>query len=374
MADQIFDTLVIGGGQTGLTVGHELARTRRTFVILDASDRVGDVWRNRWDSLVLFTPAGMFELPGMDFPADSEHYVTKDETADFLEKYARDQGLPVLSCTLVERLSEDDGLFLAETDKGTFRAHNVVVAMADHQKPKVPSFAGELDPSITQLHSSQYQNPGSLGSGPTLVVGMGNSGADIGLELAKSQEKTYISGKPSGVIPFRIESWFGRKIGVKLIRFFTTKVMTTSTPIGRMMRPKMLTKAQPVVRVKPKDLAAAGAERVPRVTSVRDGIPELADGRTLHVENVVWCTGYEPGFDWIDLPAFDEEGKPDQMRGIVESVPGLYFCGLYFQHSLWSETVVAMPQDARYVVQHLDNRASAAPDTAAGRSTSVAAP
>lgn len=354
--DQIFDTLVIGGGQTGLTVGWEVARTGRTFVIIDASEHVGDPWRHRWDSLVLFTPAGMFELPGMDFPGNPEHYVTKDETADFLERYAREMGLPVLSSTRVERLSKDNGLFVAETTAGTFRSHNVVVAMADHQKPRVPSFAKELDPSLTQLHSAHYKNPASLGPGPTLVVGMGNSGADIGLELARSQEKTYISGEPSGVVPIRIESWFGRKIGVKLIRFFATRVMTSSTPIGRKARPKMMKHSQPVVRVKPKDLVAAGAERVARVTGVRDGCPELADGRVLDVENVLWCTGFEPGFDWIDLPVFDEEGKPKQDRGIVEDEPGLYFCGLFFLHSMWSETVVAMPRDARYVVEHLDSR------------------
>ena len=374
MVNPTFDTLVIGGGQTGLTVGYELAKTGRTFVILDASEEIGDVWRNRWDSLVLFTPAGMFELPGMDFPGDPERYVTKDDTADFLEDYADKMGLPVISGVRVEQLTKEDGLFVAKTAGDEFRARNVVIAMADHQRPKIPSFADDLDPSITQLHSAHYKNPSSLGPGRTLVVGMGNSGADIGLELARSQEKTYVSGEPSGVIPFRIESWFGRKVGVKLVRFVTTRVLTTSTPIGRKVRPKMLNQAQPVVRAKPKDLVAAGAERVARVTGARNGLPELADGRVLDVENVLWCTGYEPGFDWIDLPVFDEDGRPQQDRGIVADMPGLYFCGLFFQHSLWSETVIAMPRDARHVVEHLDRRAQPASGTGAERSTSVAGP
>ena len=186
---------------------------------------------------------------------------------------------------------------------------------------------------------------------------MGNSGAEIGLELSRQRE-TYLSGKPTAVIPFRIEGWFGRNVGIKLVRFMATKVLNTSTPIGRKARPKMLKKAAPVVRVKMRDLAAAGAQRVPRVTGTRDGQPELADGRVLDVRNVVWSTGYKPGFDWIDLPVFGEDGKPEQDRGVVANVPGLYFCGLFFQHSLWSETVVAMPGDARYVVEHLESSRS----------------
>lgn len=356
MADHAFDTIVIGGGQTGLTVGHELARTGRTFVILDAADRIGDSWRQRWDSLRLFTPAKFSALPGMRFPADPDHYVTKDEVADYVESYAHDMGLPVLSGTRVERLARENDSFLVETGDETFRAQNVVIAMADYQKPRVPGFASELDPAIRQLHSSSYKSPGSLQEGPALVVGMGNSGADIGLEVARDR-KTYVSGKESAVIPFRIESWFGRKVGVNLVRFMATKVMNTSTPIGRRARPKMMAKAQPVVRVKPRDLEAVGARRVARVTGVRDGRPELADGTTLDVANIIWCTGFRPGFDWVDLPVFDDEGAPIHERGVSE-IPGLYFCGLHFLHSMWSETLVGMPADARYVVEHLDGRQS----------------
>lgn len=364
MADRIFDTLVIGGGQTGLTVGYYLAKTGRTFLILDGNERVGDAWRNRWDSLRLFTPAKFNGLPGMDFPDPGDRFVGKDEVADFLESYATRMGLPVLSGARVGRLSREDRLFRADTTSETFHARNVVVAMANYQEPRVPEFADRLRPSIRQLHSSQYRNLDSLRDGPALVVGMGNSGADIGWEVARERE-TYLSGNPSAVIPFRIESWFGRKIGGYLVRFLATKVVTTSTPIGRRLRPKMLKKAAPVVRVKPKDLEAAGAKRVPRVTGVEDGLPELADGRTLEVANVIWCTGYRPGFEWIDLPIFDERGQPRHERGVVDEVPGLYFCGLFFQHALWSETFPGMPKDARHVVDHLDRRTSAASGTGA---------
>lgn len=365
MDDQVVDTLIIGGGQTGLTVGYELAQTGRTFQILDAHKRIGDAWRTRWDSLVLFTPSGFFELPGMDFPAPSDHFVSKDEVADFLEEYARKMELNLMSDTKVGRLSKAGDIFTAETTGGTFRARNVVVAMANYQVPKVPAFAGDLSSEILQVHSYDYKSPRSLQDGAVLVVGLGNSGAEIGLELARDRE-TYLSGDPSAVIPFRIDGWFGRKVGIKFVRFMATKVLTTSTPIGRKARPKMLGKAAPVVRVKMRDLKAAGAERVPRVTGVKDGRPELEDGRVLDVQNIVWCTGFQPGFDWIDLPVFGDDGKPVQNRGVVDDVPGLYFCGLFFQHSLWSETVVAMPRDARYIVEHMESlRAGAKATTGA---------
>jgi putative flavoprotein involved in K+ transport len=356
--DAILDTLVIGGGQTGLTVGYELGLAGRSFVILDASPRIGDAWRNRWDSLVMFTPSGFFAFPGMDFPAPAEHFVSKYEVADFLEVYAGELGIPVTSATRVSRLSKQGDVFTAETSSGVFRARNAIVAMANYQTPKIPEFATDLDPGIRQVHSLSYRNLRSLQDGAALVVGMGNSGAEIGLELARDRE-TYLSGKATAVIPFRIDGWFGRKVGIKLVRFVATKVITTSTPVGRKIRPKMLGQASPVVRVKMRDLKEAGAERVSRVVGVKDGRPELEDGRVLDVQNVVWCTGYQPGFDWIDLPVFGDDARPSQNRGVVEEVPGLYFCGLFFQHSLWSETVVAMPEDARYIVEHMStHRAS----------------
>jgi len=348
------NTVVIGGGQTGLIVGYELQQRGVDFVILDASERVGDAWRKRWDSLVLFTPARFNGLPGMSYPAPAETYITKDDIADFLETYATANNLPVRSGVWVDRVGHDGHSFTIDTSSGRMGADNVIVAMADYQIPKVPSFGSSLRSDIVQIHSGHYRNPSQLREGPTLIVGVGNSGADIGLEVARSRE-TYISGEVAAVVPFRIEGWFGRKIGVKLVRFVMVKVLNTSTPIGRRARPKMLTETAPLVRVKPKDLTDAGATRVSRIAGVRDGLPETQDGKTLKVANVIWCTGFSPGFSWIDLPVFDDQGSPRHTRGVVPEQPGLYFCGLYFLHALWSETITGVPTDARYVVNHLMN-------------------
>lgn len=348
------DTVVIGGGQTGLTVGYELQQRGREFVILDAGERVGDPWRKRWDSLLLFTPARYAGLPGLPFPAKGDTYVGKDAIADYIEAYARHHDLPVQTGTRVTRLSREDGGFRVETTQGDMTADNVVVAMTDFQVPTVPEFAPDLDPDIVQMHSSKYKNPSQLQEGPVLVVGLGNSGADIGFEVARTH-RTYIAGKESGHIPFRIEPWIGRNVLVHIVKFVMTKVLNTSTPIGRKARPKMLGKPSPLVRVKPKDLEEV-AERVGRVTGVENGAPVLDDGRVLDVANVIWCTGYRPGFDWIDLPVFDHDGRPIHQRGIVAEEPGLYFVGLFFLHSYWSENLVGMKVDARHVVGHLAAR------------------
>lgn len=346
------DTIVIGGGQCGLAAGHELGARGRDYIILDASERVGDAWRNRWDSLLLFTPARYNGLPGMKFPAKADTFVGKEAMADYLEAYAVANDLPISLGTRVEKLSREGDRYVVDTGSTTIYADNVVVAMAEFQVPRLPAFGADLDAGIVQVHSSAYKNPGQLQPGPVLVVGLGNSGADIGLEVARTHQ-TYIAGTESAHIPFRIEPWFGRNVLVRLVRFMMIDVITTSTPIGRRVQRKSAAgKAAPLVRVKPKDLAAV-AERVGRVTGVSDGRPVLDDGRALDVTNVIWCTGFERGFPWIDLDVFDEHGRPRHERGVVPDQPGLYFSGLDFLHSLWSETVVGEVKDVRYVVKDL---------------------
>lgn len=288
----------------------------------------------------------------MAFPAGGNSFVSKDQVADFLEDYARAMDLPIRSGVRVVRVAQDGDGFSVSTDAGSMSARNVIVAMADYQNPKIPESAVDLDPAILQFHSKQYKNPAQLNEGPVLVVGLGNSGADIAHEIAGTHP-TLVSGTESGAIPFEIESWFGRNIGTRLVRFAMVKVLNTSTPIGRKVRPKMLDKSAPLVRVRPKELERAGVQRVGRVAHVDDGKPVTVDGQILDVSNVVWCTGYEPGFDWIDMPVFDDKGRPSHRRGIVADVPGLYFVGLYFLHALWSETITGLQADVRHIVDHL---------------------
>ena len=348
------ETVVIGGGQAGLSVGYHLRRHGLPFVILDANPRIGDAWRNRWDSLRLFTPAWLDGLDGMPFPAARHSFPTKDEMADYLERYADHFELPVVSGVRVGSLTEQDGCFLIDAGDRRFESDNVVVAMSSWQVPEIPAFASELDPHITQLHSVAYRGPQQLRPGPVLVAGAGNSGAEIALDVVGEHE-TILAGPSTGHIPFRIEGRVGR-VGVRIVlRVLFHRVFTVRTPLGRKVRSKMLSKGEPLIRTKPKDLAAAGIARTGRVTGAQGGLPVLDDGRVVDVANVIWSTGFSSGLSWIELPVM-ENGSPRQDRGIVPEAPGLYFVGLKFLYAASSATLPGVGRDAERVVDHLAAR------------------
>jgi putative flavoprotein involved in K+ transport len=350
---QPIHTIVIGGGQAGLAVGYHLAKRGIPFLILDANQQVGDSWRNRWDSLRLFTPARYAGLPGLRFPGRGDIAPTKEQTADYLMEYARHFNLPVQNGVRVDRLWKEGDRFVMMAGKQRFEAENVVVAMANYQVPKVPTFAKSLDPEIVQLHSYEYRNPTQLQDGGVLVVGLGNSGGDIAIEVARSHP-TWLAGKESGTIPVRIDTFFARFFFVRLVRFLGHHILTIKTRIGRKARPKLLASAAPLVRVKLEDLDKAGIKRVPRVVGVKDGLPLLANDRTIMTKNVIWCTGYHHGFPWIDLPVFEQNGDPIHEAGIVENVPGLYFVGLHFLYSMTSATLIGVGRDAERIVEAIN--------------------
>ena len=356
MATESFDTVVVGGGQAGLATGYHLARRGRSFVILDASDRIGDPWRQRWDSLRLYSPASHDGLPGMRFPGKRTSYPTANEMAEYLESYAARLELPVRSSTAVESLTVEGGRYVVRSGDRSFEAENVVVATGVMQKPIVPSFAGALDRGITQLHSSDYRNIAQLQEGPVLVVGASHSGADIAYEVA-TRHRTILSGTDNGQIPVRVDTRRGR-MGFRLLFLAGSHVLTMDTPMGRKMRHHVRHGGAPLLRYRRKDLLAAGVERVTaRTTGVVDGMPELDDGTVVDVRNVVWCTGFEPDFSWIDVPfAREDDGYPVQYRGVVDSAPGLYFVGLVFLHSFASMLVRGTGRDAERVVTHIVSR------------------
>ncbi len=345
-------TLVIGGSQAGLAVGYYLRQRGLPFVIVDENRYVGDAWRHRWDSLRLFTPGRYDGLPGMRFPGPPSAYPSKSEVADYLETYARRFELPVRTGMKVERLSGASGRFEARCGDDVLSAENVVVATGGSHTPRMPTLAGELGPGIVQLHSSRYHNRAQLQEGGVLVVGAGNSGAEIAMELA-GHHRIWLSGPDTGEEPTRA--------GSRPDRFFTPIMwliatrLTVRTWMGRKLRDHFLDPPRgiPLGRVRRRDILAAGIERVGKTIGVQRGYPVLDDGRVLEVANVIWCTGYTPDFSWIDLPLVTRRGWPVHDRGVVESIPGLYFIGLLFLYSLSSALLGGVGRDARYIVDHL---------------------
>ena len=348
------NTAVIGGGQSGLAVGYYLARYDREFAIFDANDRIGDAWRHRWDSLRLFTQARYSSLPGLSFPAPEDHFPTKDEVADYLETYALTFELPVCLETTVKILSQRNGRYVVEIATGSesrrVAAENVVVATGGFTTPNVPPFNDALDPAIMRFHSSAYRNPDRTSEGPALVVGAGNAGAEIATELAASGRRTFLSGPETGSIPLGVFNnrpfwWLGRN------------VITADSWLCEKIEQRSRARGDPLVRLTEPEIRQAGVERVARTQGVENGKPVLNGERPLDVASVVWATGFQPDYEWIDLPRlrFDEGGYPVHERGAVPEQPGLYFIGLPYQSTVVSASLGGVGADAQHVVDHLRN-------------------
>jgi putative flavoprotein involved in K+ transport len=362
------ETLIIGGGQTGLAAGYHLAKRGMPFLILDADERIGDHWRERWDSLRLYSPARSDNLPGMRFPAPAFAYPTARQMGDYLEAYAERFGLPVRSGVRVDGVRPagggNEGFVVTAGDR-RFEAAEVIVATGAFQVPFTPDASTLLDPQIRQLHSSQYRNPEQLVDGPVLVVGLSHSGADIAFEAARNH-RTIVSGKAHGQLPFRvIDTWRARLI-LPIVAFAANHVLTLRTPLGRKMAPEVRKGGGPLLRVRRPDLDRVGVEQHDaKVVGAQDGKPLLADGTVLDVANVVWCTGYRPDYGWIEMPIAGADGWAIQERGVVPSVPGLYFLGIPFTYSFASMLVLGAGRDAKYVVDRIAARAGATSKAAA---------
>ena len=362
--DEHVETLIIGGGQAGLAVGYHLKSRKRDVLILDANERVGDSWRKRWPSLRLYSPAKLDGLPGMRFPAPAQSYPTGSEMAEYLESYARRFELPVQSGITVDALERNGDGFIATAGDRRLVADNVVVATGvfQHEHPITPEFAGKLDPAIRQLHSADYRGPEQLRPGPVLVFGAAHSGGDIAFEVARAGYPTVLSGRDTGQIPVPLDSRRMR-VAWPVLRFLWTRVLTTSTPMGRKAKHEIRVHGGPLIRVKRADLEAAGVDLVlERTVGVEDGKPLLADGRVLDVANVVWCTGFRNDYAWIRFPLpLEEDGYPEQVRGAVPSLPGLYFVGMPFLHSFASMLILGAGRDGKRVAEHIVARAARAP-------------
>jgi putative flavoprotein involved in K+ transport len=347
---QQHEVVVVGGGQSGLAVGRELMARGMDVLIVDAHDRVGDAWRQRWDSLRLFTPAKYDSLPGLPFGGDRLGFPTKDEFAAYLQRYRDHHGLPVLNGVRVERVWRQDDMYQLEAGGRRFAARHVVLATGSSQVPSMPAFAHELSEQIVSLHSSAYRGPEQLAPGGVLVVGLGNSGSEIALEVSRDHE-TWISGEPSGELPIRHGRAAARFV-LPIVRLAGLHLLTVDTPMGRRAGPVSRSQGTPLIRVRRRELVAAGVHLVPRTTGVRNGRPVVGDVE-LDVANVIWCTGYREDFSVVDLPGFENGTRPEQYRGAVEGLTGVYLIGQEFLYSEASSTLLGVGRDARYIARHL---------------------
>jgi putative flavoprotein involved in K+ transport len=361
MSTEHIETVIIGAGQAGLSTAYHLKKQGRACVVLDSNARVGDNWRRHWDTLRLYSPAKYDGLPGMPFPADSWTFPQKDEVAAFLESYALEFDLPVRMSTRVDALERAaGGGFEVHIGDHTITCDNVVVATGTFgQAPNLPDFAPQLDPSIRQLHSSEYHRPDDLQPGAVLVVGASHSGTDIAYEAAQTNP-VILCGRDPGQLPFKPEQRRARFI-FPVVVFMWRHVLTRRTPIGRKEFRAVRAHGGPMIRVHREDLAARGVERhTSRMVGVEGGMPLLEDGTVVPVTNVVWATGFRQVFDWIGPPVVGADGWPVEMRGVVDEVPGLFFCGLAFQYAFSSMVFPGIGRDAEYLARRIGDRVKAA--------------
>jgi putative flavoprotein involved in K+ transport len=336
------EVVVVGGGQAGLAIGHFLAEQGRDFVILEAASEPAATWRERWDSLVLFTPVRNDSLPGKRFPGDPDHYPTRDEVVAYLEDYARD--LPVELNTRVTAVRQTRDGYVVEVDgRRTYEADQVVVATGPFQMPVIPEAANRLDPGVVQFHSSEYRSPGAVPAGTTLVVGGGNTGFQIAEELAGSREVHLAIGSRQTPLPQRI---FGRDL-FRYLEALGLMRKSVETRIGSRMQHR-----ETLIGSSPRGIRRRGVRVPSRAVDADSREVAFSDGERLPVDAVVWATGFRVDHSWIDAPVFDESGRAQHRRGVTD-VPGLYFLGLQWQYTRGSALLGWVKEDARHIAEQI---------------------
>jgi putative flavoprotein involved in K+ transport len=339
------DVIVVGGGQAGLAIGYFLAQQGRDFTILEAATEPAAAWRERWDSLKLFTPARYNALPGRAFPGDPDRYPGRDDVVAYLIDYARDFDLPVELGRRVRTIRKAEDGYLVELDGRAYEADQVVVATGPFQIPFVPAIADELGDEVVQLHSTSYRSRHSVPEGRVLVVGGGNTGFQIAVELSASREVHLSIGSRQTPLPQRILGrdlfWYLEATG--LIR------KTTESRIGRRLSGRDTLIGSTPRRLRRKH----GVVLHGRAVSAAGSTLYFGDGTELEVDGIVWATGFKVDHSFIEAPILDGAGRLVHQRGVTES-PGLYFLGLSWQHTRGSALLGWVKDDAEHIANQIE--------------------
>ena len=409
VAKEPIETVIIGGGQAGLAMSYLLTQKEREHVILEKGRRIGESWRSRWDSFTLVTPNWQLQLPGHHYQGDDpDGFLARDEVVAYLEDYAARFDPPIkfgVEVTAVRRDERGEG-YLVETTGDDYEAANVVVATGTFQFPSIPEFSQNLPEEIEQLHSSEYENPAMLPEGNVLVVGSGQSGCQIAQELNESGRRVYLCTGSAVRLPRRYRGrdgmWWAIKLGI------------TEQTVDELESPEERFAANPQVSGKNggqdinlhqfardgiqllghlegidgrqaklapdlhQNLARAdqaasdfyqGVDKYVRKTGMevpQEEVPELEAGYEQEVvteldlaeadiQVVIWATGFDRDYSFVEFPIFDEWGYPIQERGVTD-YPGLYFLGLHWLHTLKSALFLGVGEDAEHVAEHLATR------------------
>jgi putative flavoprotein involved in K+ transport len=339
-----YEVVVVGAGQAGLAMGYFLKQQGRKFVIVEAADSIGSAWRDRWESLTLFTPRRYSGLPGLPFPGDPEGYPDRDEVIAYLERYAETFELPSELNSPVRKLTAENGRFVLEGEGRTTTADQVVVATGPFQKPYVPEVAKRLAPDVVQMHSTGYRNPGDIPEGTVLVVGGGNTGFQIAEELSRTHGVVLAVGSKQKPLPQRL-------LGRDLFWWLTKSRLLDTTIDSRLGR--RLSTRDTLIGSSPRAMRRRyGVEMTRRVVDTDGRRVRFEDGSELEFDAVICATGYRPDYAWIDLPVFEGDGRLRHRRGVTDA-PGLYFLGLTWQHTRGSALIGWVKDDAAFIAEQI---------------------
>jgi putative flavoprotein involved in K+ transport len=349
--DGSYDVLVVGAGQAGLTVGYYLKQAGLRVLIVDAADRVGAAWVHRWESLILFTPRRYNAMPGLPFDGDPNQEPTRGEVIDYVQRYATELDLPVELNNCVIALDYREERYAAELSSQTITADQVIVATGPFQQPRIPPFAASLASDIYQTHSTGYRRPSDLPQGRVVVVGGGNTGYQIAEELITDHEVILAVGSRQTPLPRRL---LGRQLFWWLTKLGLQRVSVDSR-LGR-----RLSERETLIGSSPRKAKREGIILKPRALSAAGRTIRFADGTEAEADAVIWATGYQSDYSWINISVFDDRGRPRHRRGVTDQA-GLYFLGLSWQYTRGSALLGFVSDDARHIAQQIASRTRSIP-------------
>ena len=346
----MLDYVIIGGGQSGLSMAYHLKKMQKKFIVMDGGEKIGDSWLKRWDSLTLFTPTEYNHLPGLKFDMPKGHYPSKLEVANYFKSYVEELNISIRFNTFVSSVRKVENTFYVQHKKGEIKSKNVIIATGPFHTPYTPPCHTQISDTILQMHSKDYKNPNQLQEGETLVVGGGDSGYQILNEVSKDKSRTvYFSGDttiksiPQQFLGKTLWWWFS------LIGFLSCNKYSW---VGK----KINALPQPIIGTDVKEILAR--KNLIPVGRTKDALGTEIDfekGKISSIKNIIWATGYRPDFTWIEGLELDEAHYPKNYRGISE-MEGLYFIGLPWMYTRGSATLGGVAKDAKYLAKIISDK------------------